>query len=489
MPADGANTTLFGNEAIELDPLAIPLSSGPDRIARSDDAAELLAFSLAGTSKANKIIERLCAGVYSARRSADLRAFHPSSKRDQPRQLLLCERPQLESMWPFSHAARLLLRAQEALEVPPIPPAMMGILNVTPDSFSDGGQFLAPERALEQGLRMAAEGADWIDIGGESTRPGSDPVPEQEELRRVVPVVEALAARWNGRISIDTRRSEVARAALAAGASMVNDVSAGRDDPKMLPLVAQEGCELCLMHMRGTPATMQEDPRYEDVVGTVSGFLRDRVRACLIAGIELPKIILDPGIGFGKRLEHNLELLRRLPELRSLSRPLLLGVSRKSFIAHVTGEKGPLHQGAERPAAGSRVHDESQNPRLERLGGTAAAVAQCVRGGASILRVHEVGVMAEAARRRTRSQRRDQSRAALGQQAATCRWNGTRPTLPPGRDPDDELDPPSTDPQCRGLPRLGLLAHQPRDGPGAWPGRSRPWSASWACTSWPRRSS
>jgi dihydropteroate synthase len=163
----------------------------------------------------------------------------------------------------------------------------------------------------------------------------------EEELRRVLPVVEGMAARWGGPLSIDTRHSEVARAALRAGARMVNDVSAARDDSAMLELVAEEGCEICLMHMRGTPRDMQEDPHYDEVVAEVALFLRDRVRACLNAGIGLNKIWLDPGIGFGKRLDHNLELLRGLPELRSLSRPLLLGVSRKSFIAHVTGLERP----------------------------------------------------------------------------------------------------------------------------------------------------
>ena len=399
--AEASKLALFGTEALQLDPLAIPLPAGPDRIVRSSDPPEELAFSLAGTPAANRLLEGLCADLPSARRRPDLRCLASPGEGGRLRQLLLCQRAELEQLGQVSRAAKLLLEAQAAMEVLPGPPQIMGILNVTPDSFSDGGRFLAPERAVQQGLRLASEGADWIDVGGESTRPGSQAVPPEEELRRVVPVVEALTQKlpqdWRGRISIDTRRSGVARAALAAGASMVNDVSAGRDDPEMLPLVAEEGCDLCLMHMRGTPATMQRAPHYDDVVGAVSGFLRDRVMACLNAGIELHKIILDPGIGFGKRLEHNLELIWRLPELRSLSRPLLLGVSKKSFIAHITGEKQPLGQGAERPAATNPLHDESKDPRTERLGGTAAALAQCVRGGASILRVHEVGVMAEAA--------------------------------------------------------------------------------------------
>ena len=270
--------------------------------------------------------------------------------------------------------ARELLAAARAVRSPPAAPRVMGIVNATPDSFSDGGRFLDPARAVDHALALAAEGADVIDVGGESTRPGSLPVDVETELARVVPVVERLARATGVAISVDTRKAAVARAALDAGASIVNDVSAGREDPAMLPLVAERRAGYVAMHMLGTPATMQQDPRYRDVVAEVLGFLRERVRACLEAGIGRERIWVDPGIGFGKRPEHNVELLRRLPELRSLGLPVCLGVSRKSFL----GKLAP-------------------SDASDRRAATLAAVAYGVVQGAEVLRVHEVGAAREAA--------------------------------------------------------------------------------------------
>src|SRR5215211_3200715 len=193
----------------------------------------------------------------------------------------------------------------------------MGVVNVTPDSFSDGGRFLDPGDAVAQGERLAAEGAEILDIGGESTRPGSDPVPAEEELRRVLPVIDGLAA-TGAQLSIDTSKTVVATAALDAGASYVNDVTAFRGDPELAGLVADRGVECCLMHMLGTPRTMQDDPRYEDVVADVKAFLEERLSAAVAAGVAEERVMLDPGIGFGKTLEHNLELLRRLGEIAAI---------------------------------------------------------------------------------------------------------------------------------------------------------------------------
>jgi len=274
---------------------------------------------------------------------------------------------ELERVAEGSPALSCLLAAHRHATAPLRPPRLMGIVNVTPDSFSDGGRFLDPSRAVEQGLKLVDEGADLLDVGGESTRPGSAGVEEAEELRRVIPVVEGLRARTTVPISIDTTKSGVARGALDAGADLVNDVSAGRFDPGMLELVAERGCELVLMHMLGRPRDMQESPSYRDVVREVLAHLRERGAACLNRGIPTSKIIVDPGIGFGKRLEDNLALIRGLPELRSLGRPILLGMSRKSFLGALSG--------TERPD--------------ERIGETAAAVALGAFLGAEILRVHD----------------------------------------------------------------------------------------------------
>ena len=258
---------------------------------------------------------------------------------------------------------------------------LMGVINVTPDSFSDGGRTLDPARAVALGLRLESEGAGILDIGGESTRPGAEPVSGAEELERVLPVVESLARRTRAAISIDTSKADVARAALDRGATIVNDVTAGRGDPRMLALIAQREATCVLMHMQGTPRSMQASPSYADVVREVAGFLRERAGAALDAGVDRARIWIDPGIGFGKNLDHNLELLVRLPEIAELGYPVCVGVSRKSFIASVEAADGAPKSGPE-----------------ERLGGTAAAVALGVLGGASILRVHDVAVMAQAAR-------------------------------------------------------------------------------------------
>ncbi len=250
---------------------------------------------------------------------------------------------------------------------------VMGILNVTPDSFSDGGEFFDTERAVAQGLTMVAEGADIVDVGAESTRPGSDRVSGDEQvdrLREVLPRVVDLGVP----VSIDTTRSEVAAFALDAGAAIINDVSAGRDDPEMLPLAGSRGASVVLMHMLGAPKTMQLDPHYEDVVAEVRGFLSERLTAAASAGVPETRCIVDPGIGFGKRLEHNLALLNGVGELLKLGRAVLIGASRKRFIRELTAQVDPTH----------------------RLGGTIAASIVAWSCGATIFRVHEVGPMVAA---------------------------------------------------------------------------------------------
>jgi dihydropteroate synthase len=249
----------------------------------------------------------------------------------------------------------------------------MGVLNVTPDSFSDGGLYLEPDAAVARAREMVGEGADLIDVGGESTRPGAAPVGVDEELRRVVPVLERLGDGQGVRISIDTSKARVANAAIAVGASFVNDVTALRGDPAMAGTVAAGGAELCLVHMLGEPRTMQEDPRYDDVVSDVKGFLEERLAFAVDEGIAEERTWLDPGIGFGKTLEHNLELLRRLDELVAIGRPLVVGVSRKRFIGALT--------------------DRAEDERL--AGSLAAAVIAAVRG-ASMVRVHDVAATRDA---------------------------------------------------------------------------------------------
>jgi dihydropteroate synthase len=258
----------------------------------------------------------------------------------------------------------------------------MGILNVTPDSFSDGGRFLAPEAAIAHGARMLGEGADIVDVGGESTRPGAEPVGAARELARVHPVIEGLAGAHPGaRISIDTSKAAVARAALQAGASLVNDVSAFRADPEMAGLVAASGAECCLMHMRGEPRTMQHEPRYADVVDDVKAFLAERLAFAVGAGVSEQRVLLDPGIGFGKTVAHNLELLRRLSELLELGRPLVIGTSRKSFLGRLAAEG----RGRPEPLGVDA-----------RLAGTLATNVLAFERGASVFRVHDVAAAREA---------------------------------------------------------------------------------------------
>jgi dihydropteroate synthase len=244
---------------------------------------------------------------------------------------------------------------------------IMGVLNVTPDSFSDGGEWFAPEAAVAHGRELIAQGAAIVDVGGESTRPGAEPVAAEEERRRVVGVIEALAGA-GAQLSVDTSKAAVARAALAAGAGYVNDVSALRGDPEMAGVVAGAGCDCCLMHMLGEPRTMQADPRYADVVSEVKAFLEERLAFAVAEGVAEQRIHLDPGIGFGKTAAHNLELLRRLDEIVAIGRPVVVGTSRKSFLGRITGRDDP-HQ---------RVH------------GTVATNVLALERGASIFRVHDV---------------------------------------------------------------------------------------------------
>jgi dihydropteroate synthase len=253
---------------------------------------------------------------------------------------------------------------------------IMGIVNVTPDSFSDGGNFADPDDAVRHAVQLVADGADILDVGGESTRPGADPVPVEEELARVVPVVERLAAEVPGTaISVDTRKSQVARAALAVGACIVNDVTAGAD-PDTLAAVKTSGAGLVLMHMQGDPQQMQEHPSYGNIVADVSDFLAGRIGAAVAAGIHRDHLCADPGIGFGKNLTHNLELLRSIAVFAQLRVPILVGVSRKRFLGELTGVTDPA----------------------ERLEGTAAAVAWCASEGVDLVRVHDVKEMSRVVR-------------------------------------------------------------------------------------------
>ena len=252
---------------------------------------------------------------------------------------------------------------------------VMGIVNVTPDSFSDGGRFFTAERAIAQGEQLTAEGADILDVGGESTRPFSDPVSEEEELRRVIPVIQALAARTDIPISIDTNKAAVARAAIDAGATIINDVGALRLDPDMAAVAGACGAPVILMHMLGTPKTMQMSPAYQDLFGEIKAFLEEAVARAVNAGVARGQIVVDPGIGFGKTVSHNLLLLRQLGALAELDAPILLGPSRKAFIRNLL-----------KPADQKDI-----SPDLPVVAvGTQAAVAAAVLAGAHIVRVHEV---------------------------------------------------------------------------------------------------
>ena len=254
--------------------------------------------------------------------------------------------------------------------------AVMGIVNVTPDSFSDGGRFLDPDAAVAQGIALAGPGADVLDVGGESTRPGAAPVPADEELRRVIPVVERLAATTSVPISVDTTKAAVARAAIDAGASVVNDVSAGRLDPDILGVAAEAGAGYVVMHMQGEPRTMQAEPHYDDVVAEVGDFLVDRVGAARAAGVPEGAIAADPGIGFGKTVEHNLRLLAGLPAIAErVGVPVMVGASRKTFVGKVLARAGA--------ASGDLPVDQREE-------GTLATVVWAVERGASIVRVHDV---------------------------------------------------------------------------------------------------
>jgi dihydropteroate synthase len=251
---------------------------------------------------------------------------------------------------------------------------LMGVINVTPDSFSDGGEYLSPDKAIRHGIELADEGAGILDVGGESTRPGATPVEAEEELARVVPVIQGLAAaRPGAQISIDTSKAAVVTAALDAGATIVNDVTALRGDSKMAEVVAEREAACCLMHMLGEPRTMQENPHYDDVVDEVKAFLEERLAFAVTAGIAEERILLDPGIGFGKTVEHNLELLARLRELVAIGRPVVVGTSRKSFLGKLTG----------------RAVDQ-------RLAATIASCVLAYEHGARVFRVHEVAPIADA---------------------------------------------------------------------------------------------
>ncbi len=254
---------------------------------------------------------------------------------------------------------------------------LMGIVNVTPDSFSDGGSFLDAGRAIAHALQLVSEGAEILDIGGESTRPGADPVPEAVELERVLPVIEGLRdAGCEAELSIDTSKAAVASAALAAGASLVNDVTALRGDPSMAAVVAGAGARCCLMHMLGEPRTMQRDPHYDEVVADVRFFLEARMAFAIEHGIAEDRILLDPGIGFGKTIAHNLELLRRCDEIAQLGRPVVIGTSRKSFLGTLAGGRGTD----------------------DRLAGTIATNVIAYERGASVFRVHDVAPVGDALR-------------------------------------------------------------------------------------------
>jgi dihydropteroate synthase len=253
---------------------------------------------------------------------------------------------------------------------------VMGIINLTPDSFSDGGRLGGVEAAVEYAEEMVKAGADWLDVGGESTRPGALPVAPAEQIRRTIGTIAEIRGRTDTVISIDTTSAEVARAALDAGANVVNDISAGRDDPTMLDLVAERGAAVILMHMQGTPQTMHLSPVYADVTAEVSAFLLERRERAVQAGIDRVKILLDPGIGFGKNMEHDLRLIRDTSALAGLGQPLVVGPSRKRFIGQITGEE----------RADRRVF------------GTAGVVAWCVANGTAVVRVHDVGPISQVMR-------------------------------------------------------------------------------------------
>jgi dihydropteroate synthase len=298
---------------------------------------------------------------------------HPSSFILHPSSFIL--HPSSFILHPSSFILPMLLpwRLRTKTLFPGRIPRLMGVVNVTPDSFSDGGKFFEPAAAVEHGLRLAAEGADVLDVGGQSTRPGAAAVAAEEELRRVLPVVVALRKQTETPISIDTSRAKVAAECLAAGAEIINDITALTADSQIVALAASSGCGVCGVHMQGTPQTMQVDPRYGDVVEEVLAWLAARRKALVAAGIAPDRIAVDPGIGFGKTTAHNLALLRNLPRFHELDCPLLIGVSRKAFIGHVLGDS-----------------------KADRAAGTIGAALGVARRGVEVLRVHDVAAIRQA---------------------------------------------------------------------------------------------
>ena len=324
--------------------------------------------------------ERLAFQVRDAGASAafwDALERHPEARGQRSSQSSWIElsRQALQSLASEHEEAQVLHSIAHGARSAPGPLVLVGVVNVTPDSFSDGGSYLRADRAIEHGLRLVEEGAVLLDVGGESTRPGAAPVGVEEELERVLPVIEGLASQTPAPICIDTSKPAVAAQAVERGAAVWNDIRAGLADEGSLALAAELGVGYVLMHMQGSPAHMQDDPRYSDCGAEVRGFLRERVRACLKAGIQPSKIAVDPGIGFGKRLEDNLQLFRSLHALRSFGLPVYVGPSRKTFIGELTG-----------------VQDPSQ-----RILGTAGAVAACAQAGVDLVRVHDVAQMRECA--------------------------------------------------------------------------------------------
>ena len=276
-------------------------------------------------------------------------------------------------------------------------PLLMGIINVTPDSFSDGGRFFDAAAAIEHGLRLASEGADILDVGGESTRPGSLPIDAGEELRRVMPVVEGLCRQTNVPISIDTWKVSVAQRAIDAGAEIINDVTALTGDPALTRLAAESGCGVCAMHSRGVPRTMQDNPVYADVVAEVLEYLRTRRDALLAAGVEQDRIALDPGIGFGKTTEHNLQLLANARRFHALGCPVLVGHSRKRFLADAMQQ--PATHSADKshkPLAASQALPTDATVRKSATAGTIGVALSLARQGVQVLRIHDVAALREA---------------------------------------------------------------------------------------------
>jgi len=392
--ARAAEDPVFGDAALALAARARPAERAADPDANESVRVEFDAHDLSDRDRS--VLAELADATHAPheRRIDGVRRAEPElglderrSARDEGRgarrDAIACRRTYLVAASARSEAARILLAAHDNACRESEPARVMGVVNVTPDSFSESSRFPDAERAIEHGLELVAQGARVLDIGGESSRPGSSPIDAETELARVIPVIRGLARATSAVLSIDTTKAAVAEAALESGAAIVNDISAGRFDPLMLDRVSAHRAGFIAMHMQGTPQTMQARPHYGDVLTEVTEFLRRRVRACLEAGIDRARIWIDPGIGFGKSLAHNVELIARLHELRSLGLPICLGVSRKSFIASI-----------ERRAEGA---SESSNAE-ERVGGTAAAATVGVWNGASILRVHDVRVMVQAVR-------------------------------------------------------------------------------------------